>query len=135
MFCDRIQRQRHPRLQTMSVPAAYLQCKHVCMGYVKTVDINTMSWEGLAAVHTKCRSRLNQGGGRGEKLLTTLHKRERRQEHSNSIRHDTTHNYGFTQRLANTDNAIVAAISSSCSMSSIFWKRWDSLLYTASELY
>ena len=43
--------------------------------------------------------------------------------------------YGFTQRLANTDNAIVAAISSSCRMSSNFWKRWDSLLYTASELY
>ena len=43
--------------------------------------------------------------------------------------------YGFTQRLANSDNAIVAAIVSSCRLSSNFWKRWDSLLYTASELY
>ena len=43
--------------------------------------------------------------------------------------------YGFTQRLANSDNAIVAAIVSSCRFSSNFGKRWDSLLYTASELY
>ena len=40
--------------------------------------------------------------------------------------------YGFTQRLANSDNAIVATIVSSCRLSSNFWKRWDSLLYTAS---
>ena len=40
----------------------------------------------------------------------------------------------FTQRLANSDNAIVAAIFSSCRLSSNFWRRWDSLLYTASEL-
>ena len=42
--------------------------------------------------------------------------------------------YGFTQRLANSDNAIVAAIVSSCRLSSNFWRRWDSLLYTAPEL-
>ena len=34
--------------------------------------------------------------------------------------------YGFTQRLANSDNAIVAVIVSSCRLSSNFWRRWDS---------
>ena len=42
--------------------------------------------------------------------------------------------YGFTQRLTNSDNAIVAATISSCRMSSNLWKIWDSILYTASEL-
>ena len=38
--------------------------------------------------------------------------------------------YDFTQRLTNSDNAIVAATVSSCRMSSNFWKRWDCVLYT-----
>ena len=35
----------------------------------------------------------------------------------------------FTQRLSNSDNAIVAATVSSCRISSNFWKRWDGILY------
>ena len=38
--------------------------------------------------------------------------------------------YEFTQRLTNSDNAIVAATVSSCRISSNFWKRWDCVLYT-----
>ena len=38
--------------------------------------------------------------------------------------------YDFTQRLTNSDNAIVAATVSSCRMSSNFWKRWYCVLYT-----
>ena len=41
--------------------------------------------------------------------------------------------YDFTQRLTNSDNAIVAVTVSSCRIASNFWKRWDCILYTASE--
>ena len=38
--------------------------------------------------------------------------------------------YDFTQRLTNSDNAIVAATVSSCRISSNFLKRWDCVLCT-----
>ena len=39
-------------------------------------------------------------------------------------------NYGFMQRLINSDNSVVAAIVSSCRLSSALWRRWESVLYT-----
>ena len=43
--------------------------------------------------------------------------------------------YGFTQHLINNDNAIIAAIVSSCRLASNFLKRWDCILYAASDSY
>ena len=43
--------------------------------------------------------------------------------------------YGFTQRLTNSDNAIVAATVSSCRISPNFWKDWACILYMASLSY
>ena len=40
-----------------------------------------------------------------------------------------TYIYGFS------DNAIVAATVLSCRLSSNFWKRWDFILFTASDSY
>ena len=38
--------------------------------------------------------------------------------------------YGFMQRLINSDNSVVAATVSSCRLSSVLWRRWESVLYT-----
>ena len=43
--------------------------------------------------------------------------------------------YGFKQRLTNSDNAIIAATASACRLSSNLWKRWDCILYPASDSY
>ena len=42
---------------------------------------------------------------------------------------------GFKHRLTNSDNAIVAATASACRLSSNCWRRWDCILYPASDSY
>ena len=71
----------------------HLQYKDVCVRDMKAVDIDTMSWEGLAADRTKRRSALKQHLKTGEdKLMTAAaDKRARRNEGSSSIRPETTH--------------------------------------------
>ena len=60
---------------------------------MKAVDIDTMSWEGLAVDRTGWRSALKQHLKTGEdKLMTAAaDKRARRKEGSSSIRPETTH--------------------------------------------
>ena len=60
---------------------------------MKAVDIDTMSWEGLAADRTKWRSALKQHLKTGEyKLMAAAaDKRARRKEDSSSARPETTH--------------------------------------------
>ena len=62
--------------------------KDVCVRDMKALDIDTMSWEGLAADRTKWRSALKQHLKTGEcKLIgAAADKRARRKESSNSIR-------------------------------------------------
>ena len=57
------------------------------------VDIETMSWEGLAADRTEWRSALKQHLETGEEKLmaAAADKRARRKEGSSSIRPETTH--------------------------------------------
>ena len=71
----------------------HLRYKDVCVRDMKAVDIDTMSWEGLADVRTKWRSALKQQPNTGEdKLMTAAaDKRARRKEGSSSIRPETTH--------------------------------------------
>ena len=71
----------------------HLRCKEVCVRYMKAVDIDTMSWEGLTADRTKWRSALKQHLKTGEyKLMAAAaNKRARRKEGSNPIRPETTH--------------------------------------------
>ena len=50
----------------------HLRCKDICVRDMKAVDIDTMSWEGLAADRTGWRSALKQHIKTGEdKLMTT----------------------------------------------------------------
>ena len=60
---------------------------------MKAVDIDTMSWEGIAADRTKWRSALKQHLKTGEDTLmaAAADKRARRKEGSSSIRPETTH--------------------------------------------
>ena len=71
----------------------HLRYKDVCARDMKAVDIDTMSWEGLAADRTGWRSALKQHIKTGEaKLMTAAaDKRARRKEGSSSIRPTTTH--------------------------------------------
>ena len=71
----------------------HLRYKDVCARDMKTVGIDTMSWEGLAADRTGWRSALKQHLKTGEaKLMTAAaDKRARRKEGSSSIRPTTTH--------------------------------------------
>ena len=71
----------------------HLRYKDVCVRYMKAVDIDTMSWEGLAADRTKCKSALKQHLKTGEDKLmaATADNRARRKEGSNAIRPETTH--------------------------------------------
>ena len=50
-----------------------MRCKDVCIRDVKAVDIDTMSWEGLAADRKEWRSALKQHLDTGEEKLM-LHK-------------------------------------------------------------
>ena len=60
---------------------------------MKAIDIDTMSWEGIAADRTTWRSALKQHVKTGEdKLMTAAaDKRARRKEGSSSIRPETAH--------------------------------------------
>ena len=70
-----------------------LRYKDVCIRDMKAVDIDTMSWEGLAADRTEWRSALKQHLETGEEKLmaAAADKRARRKEGSSSIRPETTH--------------------------------------------
>ena len=71
----------------------HLRYKDVCVRDLKDVDIDTMSWEGLAADRTKWRSALKQHLKAGEDKLmaAAAEKRARRKEGRSSIRPETTH--------------------------------------------
>ena len=71
----------------------HLRYKDVCVRDMKAVDIDTMSWEVLAADRTGRRSALKQHFKTGEdKLMTAAaDKRAHRKEGSGSIRPETTH--------------------------------------------
>ena len=71
----------------------HLRYKDVCVRDMKAVDIDTMSWEGLASDRTKWRSALIQHLKTGEDKLkaAAAGKRARRKEGSSSIRPETTH--------------------------------------------
>ena len=77
----------------------HLRYKDVCVRDMKAVDIDTMSWEGLADDRTKWRSALKQHLKTGEDKLmaAAAEKRGRRKEGSSSIRHETTHRYDALQ--------------------------------------
>ena len=70
----------------------HLRYKDVCIRDMKAVDIDTMSFEGLAADRTKWRSALKQHLETGEDKLmaAAADKRARRKEGSSSIRPETT---------------------------------------------
>ena len=65
----------------------HLRYKDVCVRDMKAVDIDTMSWEGLAADRTKWRSALKQHLKIGEDKLMTdaADKRARTKEDSSSM--------------------------------------------------
>ena len=71
----------------------HLRYKDVCARDMKAVDIDTMSWEGLAADRTKWRRALKQHLMTGEyKLMAAAaDTRARRKEGSSSIQPETTH--------------------------------------------
>ena len=71
----------------------HLRYKDVCIRDMKAVDIDTMSWEGLAADRTEWRSALKQPLETGEEKLmaAAAEKRARRKQNSSSIRPETTH--------------------------------------------
>ena len=66
---------------------------------MKAVDVDTMSWEGLAAERTRS-STLSQHLNTGEEtqLTATADNRARRMERSHSGRPDTTHMYATSAR-------------------------------------
>ena len=72
-----------------------LRYKDVSKRDMKAVDIETMSWEGLAADRTEWRSALKQHLETGEDKLmaAAADKRAHRKEGSSSIRPETTHRY------------------------------------------
>ena len=71
----------------------HLRYKDVCVRDINAVDIDTMSWEGLAADRTKWKSALKQHLKTGEEKLmaAAADKRARRKEGSSSIRPESTH--------------------------------------------
>ena len=73
----------------------HLRNKDVCVRDMKAVDIDTMSWKGLAADGTEWRSALKQHLEPGEEKLmaAAADKRARRKEGSSSIRPETRHRY------------------------------------------
>ena len=70
----------------------HLRYKDVCVRDMKAVDIDTMSWEGLASDRTKWRSALKQHLKTEEHrlLAAAADKPARRKEGSSSIRPETT---------------------------------------------
>ena len=78
----------------------HLGYKDVCIRDMKAVDIDTMSWEGLAADRTGWRSALKQHIKTVEdKLMTAAaDKRACRKEGSSSIRPETTHRCGICNK-------------------------------------
>ena len=70
-----------------------LRYKDVCIRDMKAVDIDIMSWEGLASDRTEWRSALKQNLETVEekRMVAAADKRAHRKEDSSSIRHETTH--------------------------------------------
>ena len=88
---------RHPLYCELALGRRTTGCPHlryidVCIRDMKAVDIDTMSWEGLAADRTEWRSALKQHLETGEQKLmaAAADKRARRMEGSSSIRSETT---------------------------------------------
>ena len=77
-----------------------LRYKDVCKTDMKALDINTDSWEDLAADRMMWRSTLNQHLKTGEKKLVNAEVRRRtcRKERNNSNRSETTHKSDFYGR-------------------------------------
>ena len=77
-----------------------LRYKDVCKRDLKALDINTSSWEDLAADRMMWRSTLNQHLKTGEKKLVNAEagRRARRKEHNNSNRPETNHKCDFCGR-------------------------------------
>ena len=69
----------------------HLRYKDVYIRDMKAVDIDTMSWEGLAADRTEWRSALKHHLEKGEGNLMAAAADKRRKEGSSSIRPETTH--------------------------------------------
>ena len=71
----------------------HLRYKDVCVRDMKAVDIDTMSWEGIAADRTKWSGALKQHLKTGEdkRMTAAADKRARRKEGSSSIRPETIH--------------------------------------------
>ena len=90
-WLDHVRRELALARRTTARPQ--LRYKDVCVRDMKAVDIDTMSWEGLAADRTNWKSALKQHLKTGEdKLMTAAaDKRARRKEGSSSIRPETTH--------------------------------------------
>ena len=77
-----------------------LRYKDVCKRDMKALDINTDSWEDLAADRMMWGRTLNQHPKTGEKKLVNAEvgKRARRKERNNSNRSETTHKCDFCGR-------------------------------------
>ena len=77
-----------------------LRYKDVCKRDMKPLDINTESWEDLAADRMMWRSTLNQHLKTGEEKLVNAEvgKRARRKERNNSNRPETTYKCDFCGR-------------------------------------
>ena len=91
----------------------HLRYKDVCVRDMKAVDIDTMSWEGLAADHTKWRSALKQHLKTGEDKLmaAAAEKRARRKEGSSSILPVTTHRCDACNKDCHSNIKVFSAIS------------------------
>ena len=77
-----------------------MRYKDVCKRDMKALDINTESWEDLAADRMMWRSTLNQYLKTGEEKLVNaeVRRRARRKERNSSNRPDTTHKCDFCRR-------------------------------------
>ena len=75
----------------------HLNYKELCKRDNKELNINTESWENLAADRMMWRSTLNQHLKSGEEKLLNAEvgKKIRRKERNNSSRAETTHKYDF----------------------------------------
>ena len=82
-----------------------LRYKDVCIRDMKAVDIDIMSWEGLASDRTEWRSALKQNLETVEekRMVAAADKRARRKEDSSSIRHETTHRCDVHNEDCNED--------------------------------
>ena len=77
---------------------------------MKALDVNTESWEDLAADRMMWRSTLNQHLKTGEEKLvnTGVGKRARRKERNNSNRPETTHNATFVAEIVSPTSVSTA---------------------------